>query len=128
MTRPTESIERLTEWVRVRSGSVLSPLRRVPTTTTIGDDVAALLTYLDGEPGSFVLRIETSNSAFEAGGGPAHELGLILRRVGGDLIGAAEALAGRVAPWADDHVRDSNGNTVGSWRFVPAEPDEQISS
>jgi len=65
----------------------------------------------------FQLRVETSNAAFVGDDGPGgqdlfRELGAMLRRLGQhieDLDSLDE----------EPHViRDSNGNTIGSWQYV----------
>ena len=54
------------------------------------------------------LTIETDNAAF--GDDPAEELASILRRLASNLT-----MLSRLAAPENGKVRDSNGNTVGTW-------------
>lgn len=57
----------------------------------------------------FTLKIETGNAAFEN----PQEVARILKNLAHDAASELRDMADRGA------LRDANGNTVGTWRYVP---------
>ena len=68
----------------------------------------------------FILKLDTTNAAFCSGADEPHELQHFFAascEVARILRGVALQLD--TGPHSDAVIRDSNGNTVGSWRFIP---------